>query len=428
MRFDELRDVESCFPQLLVIINICLSCVDGIIAFIAFSQLLRIHSRNSQVGWTRQKVSGHSLILSQYRVPFSLQKGKDNGNTTSHPGSYDKIAHFYGNVFHLIIGLSNTGYLVYFVVTVVATCEGWVCWSHSCGFFFMEAVSQLLIFCFCSLPRYSVPFCVPSTFIFLFPPEQWKGNALISACTKVDLCHQAKDDEEDEECSSQEVLLQQTWSKPSSSSTDGHIGCCPCQPIHLGSRQKIVVLVTIVVFVIMVVSAVLIWIGTGKNFVDSEVVARVYVDLFAIAVFVLGGALACYGLILFLKMSKVRSERASSEMWKVAGLAVVSLLCFTLNALIAFFTDVPMLYHWDPYQIDGVYAAVMLTLYYFIGSSIPSASLLWVMRELPPVAANTQEDLRTITFFASIAVTGDHPRRWTMATSSQNQISKASPI
>ncbi|KAK6932235.1 THH1/TOM1/TOM3 domain [Dillenia turbinata] len=358
MTFDELRDVESCFPQLLVIINICLACVDGIIAFIAFCQLLRIHSRNSQVGWTRQKFKNIKLLSSK-----------------------------------MIIDDEVIGYLVYFVITVLANCKGWVCWSNSCGFFFMA-----------------------------FPDILFLAAFLLLLSFWVDVCHQAKDDEEDEECSSQEALLQKTWSKPSSSSTDGHLRCFPCRQIHLGSRQKIVVLVTIVVFVIMVVSAVLIWIGMGKNFVDSEVVARVYVDLFAIALLLLGGALGCYGLILFLKMSKVRSERASSEMWKVAGLAAVSVLCFTLNSLVALLTDIPMLYHWDPYQIDGVYAAVLLILYYFIGSSIPSASLLWVMRELPPVAANTQEDVRTITFFASSAVTGAHPQHWTVATSSQNQL------
>ncbi|GMP69224.1 hypothetical protein CsSME_00028563 [Camellia sinensis var. sinensis] len=59
----------------------------------------------------------------------------------------------------------------------------------------------------------------------------------------------------------------------------------------------------------------------GRNPIDSEVVARVYVDFSAIVTLLLGGALACYGehlllLVLCLKMKKVRSERASSEMRK----------------------------------------------------------------------------------------------------------------
>ncbi|KAK9936737.1 hypothetical protein M0R45_013563 [Rubus argutus] len=44
--------------------------------------------------------------------------------------------------------------------------------------------------------------------------------------------------------------------------------------------------------------------------------------LFAMVTLLLGGALACYGLLLCLRMRTVRSERASSEMWKVAGLAL----------------------------------------------------------------------------------------------------------
>ncbi|XP_028059949.1 auxin response factor 17-like isoform X1 [Camellia sinensis] len=67
----------------------------------------------------------------------------------------------------------------------------------------------------------------------------------------------------------------------------------------------------------MIASTILIWIGMGRNPVDSKVVARVYVDFSAVVTLLLGGALACYGLVLFLKMRKVRSERASSEMRKV---------------------------------------------------------------------------------------------------------------
>ncbi|XP_028059951.1 uncharacterized protein LOC114263589 isoform X2 [Camellia sinensis] len=92
----------------------------------------------------------------------------------------------------------------------------------------------------------------------------------------------------------------------------------------------------------MIASTILIWIGMGRNPVDSKVVARVYVDFSAVVTLLLGGALACYGLVLFLKMRKVRSERASSEMRKVAGLAIVSVLCFTSSALVALFTDIPV--------------------------------------------------------------------------------------
>jgi hypothetical protein len=61
---------------------------------------------------------------------------------------------------------------------------------------------------------------------------------------RVDLCHQANDeDDEDEESSFQEALLDKTSNKPSSSNTDGHRKCFPLHFLHVRSRQKIVILV-----------------------------------------------------------------------------------------------------------------------------------------------------------------------------------------
>ncbi|CAK9181731.1 unnamed protein product [Ilex paraguariensis] len=236
----------------------------------------------------------------------------------------------------------------------------------------------------------------------------------------VDLCHQANDEEdEDEGCSSQEALLDKT-NRPQSN-TDSHRKCCSFRCFRIGSRQRVVILVTVLVFMLMMASAVLIWIGMGKNSIDSSVVARVYVDLFAIAVLLLGGALASYGLVLFLKMGKVRSERAASEMWKVAGLAIVSVLCFTSSAFVALFTKIPVLYHWPQQEINDVRTSLLLIVYYFIGSSVPSAFVLWVMRELPAsIVVNSQEESRTIAFISDSSMTL-HPQRWTAATSLQNQ-------
>jgi hypothetical protein len=242
----------------------------------------------------------------------------------------------------------------------------------------------------------------------------------------VDLCHQAKDeDDEDEACNSRESLLEKM--DKSHSHTDTRRRCCSFPVIHVGSRQKLVILITALVFVLMIASAVLIWIGMGKNPVNSSVVTRVYVDLFAIAKLLIGGALACYGIILFLKMRKVKSERASSEMRKVAGLAIVSVLCFTSSALVALFTDIPVLYHWPQHYVNGVYTSLLLIVYYFIGSSIPSVFVLWVMRELPPSSVANMQEERTIVFISDGSVTS-HPQRWTAATSSHNQVSRASPI
>lgn len=355
----QLRDGD-CYPKLLVALNVVLASINASIALLAFCQLIRIHSRSSNLGWTRQKV------------------------------------------FHLLIGASNIGYLFYFVITLVAACKNWVCWSHSCGFIFMACPKILFLAAFLLLLSF------------------W-----------IDLCHQPIDDEdedEEEENSSQEALLEGRLDKPYSNAQSWR-KCCSFRAIHVGSRQKVVIVVTVAIFIFMIVAAVLIWIGRGKNPIESSVVARVYVDLSAIASVLLGGALAYYGLILFLKMRRVRSERASSEMWKVAGLAVVSVLCFTSGALVALFTDIPMLYHWHNQQINIGVTSFLLVLYYFIGSSVPSAFVLWVMRELPPSAvAHIQAETRRTIAFIHDPTAPVHPQRWTTAASSQNQVSKASPI
>lgn len=347
----------SCYPKALLGVNVALACIDAAISAFAFYQLMRIQARNSHLGWTRQKV------------------------------------------FHLMIGSSNMGYVVYFMLTLIAACKDWVCWSQSCGFIVMACPKILFLAAFLLLLSF------------------W-----------VDLCHQANDeDDEDEESSPRENLLERASNK-SRSSAESHRRCCSFRAIHVGSRQRVVILVTALIFILMITFAVLIWIGMGRNPIDSDLVARVYVDLFSIAILLLGGALACYGLLLFLKMRKVRSERASSEMWKVAGLAVVSVLCFSSSALVALFTDTPMLYHWHHQHVDAISTSLLLILYYLIGSSLPSAYVLWVMRELPPsIVVTVVEESRTIAFIHDSAAT-INPQRWTAATSLQNQVSRASPI
>ncbi|VFQ81570.1 unnamed protein product [Cuscuta campestris] len=348
----------GCYPEVLVGVNSGLAFVDAVIAVLSFTQLLRIHSRNAHVGWTRQKV------------------------------------------FHVMIGLSNLGYFLYFVLAPVAACDDWVCWSQSCGFFAMACPKILFL-----------------------------GAFLLLLSFWVDLCHQSngeEDDDDDEGYSPQESLLDKT--KPYLD-VDSHTNCCSFHAIHVGSRQKVVILVTFLVFVLMLTASALIWIGRGENPIDSSVVARVYVDLFSISVLLLGAALACYGLVLFLRMRKVRSERASSEMWKVAGLASVSILCFSSSAFVAIFTDIPLLYHWHGQPINSVSTPLLLVLYYFLGSSVPSAFVLWVMREMPPPLVRTQErdESRTLAFIGDTSVTV-HPQRWTAVASMQNQVSRASPI
>ncbi|XP_074269714.1 tobamovirus multiplication protein 1 isoform X2 [Silene latifolia] len=348
----ELR-VSSCFPSEIIGVFVALAFVDAVIAVLAFWQLVRIHWRSAHLGWTREKV------------------------------------------FHLMIGLSNLGYVGYFVLTLIATCEGWSWWSSSYGFVVM-AFPKILFFA-----------------AFLLLLSYW-----------VDLCHQVDDDEDDESTST--TLLDKATSKAASSDIDSDQKCLPIPSINVGGRQRVVILVTSIVFVTMIASAVLIWIGMGKNPVDSSTVARVYVDIFAIGILVLGGALACYGLLLYLKMSKVRSEGALSEMWKVTGLAGVSLICFTTSAMIALLSDIPVMYRWHHEQISGVSTSLLVILYYFIGFSVPSAFVLWVMRALPPSRlANRLEESRIVTFISDGSASLHNRQHWTAVASSQNQ---ASPI
>ncbi|XP_061341187.1 tobamovirus multiplication protein 1-like [Gastrolobium bilobum] len=350
--------VGHCFPRLLLAVNVGLALVAATIAFLASFQLLRIHLRNLQLGWTRQKV------------------------------------------FHLLIGSSNWGYLVYLALTLVAACKGWTCWSHSCGFIFM-AFPKVLFFA-----------------AFLLLLSFW-----------VDLCHQPDDDDDYEGSFSEIPLLRKTSNESNLGSMDRHRKCLPVRFARIGNRQKIVILVTLLIFIIVMAFAVTIWIGLGSNPIDSEVAARVYLDLSAIGMLLLGVALACYGILLCLKMSKVRAEKPSSEMWKVAGLTTISVLCFTSSSCVELLTDIPMLYNWRQRPLNDVYTSLLLILYYFVGSSIPSAVVLWVMRELPPIeAADIVEESRTLAFVADSSVAIDHPQRWTTATSMQNQTSRASPI
>ncbi|XP_052730690.1 tobamovirus multiplication protein 1 isoform X4 [Vigna angularis] len=319
------RDAH-CFPRLVLVVNLVLALLHALVASLAFFQLTRIHLRNAQLGLTRQKV------------------------------------------FHLLIGSSNLGYVIYLALTLVAACKGWTFWSHSCGFMFM-AFPKVLFFA-----------------AFLLLLSFW-----------VDLCHQADDDDDYEGSFCENPLLEKTSNESNIASIDSHRKCFPLRLSRVGNRQKIVILVTLLVFITMMAFALIIWIGLGNNPIDSEVAAQVYLDLSAIGMILLGGALACYGILLCLKMSKVRAEKPSSEMWK-------------------------MQYNWHQQRLNDAYTSLILVLYYFVGSSIPSAVILWVMRELPPAeAAVVPEESRTITFVADSSIAIHHPQRWTTATSVQNQ-------
>ncbi|KAJ1379677.1 hypothetical protein SESBI_46681 [Sesbania bispinosa] len=347
----------NCFTVDLIILNVALACIDGVLAIIAFAQVLRIHMRSQQNGWTRQKV------------------------------------------LHVMVGTSNLGYFIYFTTTVFATCNGWHCWSGACGFILMAS-----------------------------PKVMFLAEFLLLLSFWVDLCHQENEEEEEEDDSvenrTQQALLEGIKREHDSAPMESHRRCCSIQGIHIGSRQKYVIMIVVLIFVVMVSFTILICIGDDKNPINPSLVARVYETFLTVMILILAGALGCYGFLLFFRLRKVRSEEASSEMWKVVSLAIISVVCFSTSALVALNTDIPLFYHWHLKFMYGVKALVFLILYYFIGSSVPSAYLLWIIRELPPpVTDSLQEIPRTITFISHAQeVSGSNqPGSWATATSSQNQ-------
>lgn len=309
-------------------------------------------------------------------------------------------------VLHLMIASSNTGSVIYFVAAVIATCTRWHHWSNALGFLLMAFPKILFL----------------ATFLLLL--SFW-----------VDVCHQGngeEDDDDDEENSIQQVLLEKSKSKPGSSNASDRRKCCSFHGIHVGTWQKFVVAAIILVFILMISFAILIWIASGKNPMNSSLLAEVYVDIFAAIILITGGGICFYGLRLLFNLRKVRSEQVSSEMRKVSGLAGVSVVCFTVSSLIALLTHIPLFYHWNPSKLHGIKALVLLIIYYFIGSTVPLAFVLWVLRELPPQnIVSRQEDTRRITYvnYETVPRQPQGPQQdWASATVSKNQVSKASPI
>ncbi|KAG6508135.1 hypothetical protein ZIOFF_033497 [Zingiber officinale] len=292
-----------------------------------------------------------------------------------------------------------SGYLAYFISALIATCEGWRCWSHGCGFAFMACPQIIFLAAFLLLISF------------------W-----------VDLCHQASDDEEEDyEPGCTEALLDKSMNKQDQLHADGCRVFCFPRSIHVGNRQKFVILVIALIFISMIAFSILIWIGGGKNPIDSPLVARVYLYTSSVAMLLLGGAFACYGTLLFSKMSKVRSEMASTEMWKVASLAAVTVLCFTSSAVLAVTTTVPleMLSNWHPRDSENLLSSVFVFLYYFIGSSVPSGFVLWVMREMPPSHVNYTHrtpQSTVVTFIRERDSAAQNPQWRDAVTSLQNKV------
>ncbi|KAG8488340.1 hypothetical protein CXB51_016363 [Gossypium anomalum] len=219
-----------------------------------------------------------------------------------------------------------------------------------------------------------------------------------------DLCHQANDEEDgDEENSSRKPLLETSKTKVGLSNIDIRRKCCSFQGIRVGSRQKFVIVVIVLNVLLIIAFAAIIRIEQ-KNPSDS----LVYIDFLAMLVLLMGVAFGCYGFLLFSKLRRVRSEKASSEMRKVVGLAVVSLF-----------------HHWNPEKINGVKAPSLLILHHVLGSSVPFAFGLWFMRELPaPSTSNRQVQPKAITFISYGPAGRHHHQYWPTSTSSEKQVSK----
>ncbi|XP_027368572.1 uncharacterized protein LOC113874551 [Abrus precatorius] len=296
---------RNCFTVDLMILNVALACIDALLAIIAFAQVLRIHVRSQQNDWTRQKV------------------------------------------LHLMVGTSNLGYFIYFTTTVLATCNGWLCWSGACGFILMASSKVLFLA------------------VFLLLLSFW-----------VDLFHQENEEEEEDtvENRSQQALLEGIKREHGSTPMKDYQRCCSIPGFHNGSRQKCVIvvegmrlgisLIVVLIFVIMMSFSMLMWI---EDPINPSLVAKVYETFLAVMVLVLAGALGCYGLLLFFRLRKIRSEKASSEMWKVVSLAIISVVCFSSSAFVVLDTEIPLLYQWHLKIIYGVKAFVFLILYYFVG-------------------------------------------------------------
>nr|KJB08590.1 hypothetical protein B456_001G092500 [Gossypium raimondii] len=277
-------------------------------------------------------------------------------------------------VLHLMIGSSNCGYFIYFLCMVVATCKRWLCWSNVCGFVLMALPKILFLAAFLLLLSF------------------W-----------ADLCHQANDEEDgDEENSSRKPLLETSKTKVGLSNIDIRRKCCSFQGIRVGSRQKFVIVVIVLNVLLIIAFAAIIRIEQ-KNPSNSLVFARVYIDFLATLVLLMGVAFGCYGFLLFSKLRRVRSEKASSEMRK-------------------------LFHHWNPEKINGVKAPILLILHHVLGLSVPFAFGLWFMRELPaPSTSNRQVQPRAITFISYGSAGRHHHQYYPTATSSEKQVSRTSP-
>ncbi|KAH9550979.1 hypothetical protein CY35_10G100000 [Sphagnum magellanicum] len=301
----------GCLSLEMTLVYASLAAIDGFISISAAIQLLRFYVHNPYASWMRQKM------------------------------------------FHCMIGASNFGYFLYFVLNPIATCRGWKCWSSLWGFLVSAAPDIVFLTAFLLLLSF------------------W-----------VDLCHQATDHDEEDDDNHSEQLLSTVHSQTSKSFYHYHTWCIPFRRIR--GRQRLVILMVMGMCLLTAAFTGLIWYGMGGNNINSVTIAKVYADLFAIVTLFLGGGLAAYGLLLYNKMCRVKTSQASADIHKVAGLAVASVVCFSLRAFIVLVFDNPFISIWDLEHVESQLSPTLTFLYYVIGEAIPSIVVLWMMRDMPP--------------------------------------------
>ncbi|CAI5981957.1 unnamed protein product [Closterium sp. NIES-65] len=113
------------------------------------------------------------------------------------------------------------------------------------------------------------------------------------------------------------------------------------QKLRVKGRQRIVLAVVSFISLLTAVFALLIWYGFGDNPIDPTLMAQMHADFFAVATLLSGGGLAFYGLLLFSKMSVLRAGPSAADLSKIAWLAGMCLLCFSLRAFIVLAKYIP---------------------------------------------------------------------------------------
>ncbi|CAI5529991.1 unnamed protein product [Closterium sp. Naga37s-1] len=156
------------------------------------------------------------------------------------------------------------------------------------------------------------------------------------------------------------------------------------QKLRVKGRQRIVVAVVSFISLLTAVFAFLIWYGFGDNPIDPTLMAQMHADFFAVATLLSGGGLAFYGLLLFSKMSVLRAGPSAADLSKIAWLAGMCLLCFSLRAFIVLAKYIPPIMSLSFRDKHGNLLPFWFLVYHCIGEAVSSAMVLFILNGLPP--------------------------------------------